>query len=168
MEIIEQQEISKPVKYAGFWLRFVASLIDAIALSIVHYLIILPLVAVLGIGAVTNSFSGENAEVSNGFMAMIVGASFVTSIIMLLINVLYFVIMEASKFQATLGKMALNLKVTNMQGDRINAGQAIGRYFGKIISALILFIGYIMAGLTEKKQALHDIMAGCLVIRDEQ
>ena len=61
--------------------------------------------------------------------------------------------------------MALGLKVTDMEGNRISFGRATGRYFGKIISGMILYIGYIIAGFTEKKQALHDIMANCLVTR---
>ncbi len=73
--------------------------------------------------------------------------------------------MESSKQQATLGKMALSLKVTDMEGNKVSFGRATGRYFGKIISGMIMMIGYILAGLTEKKQALHDMMAGCLVIR---
>jgi len=78
---------------------------------------------------------------------------------------LYFAVMESSKHQGTLGKLALGIKVTDMNGDRISFGRATGRYFGKIISGMIIYIGYIMAGLTEKKQALHDMMASCLVIK---
>jgi uncharacterized RDD family membrane protein YckC len=61
--------------------------------------------------------------------------------------------------------MALSLQVTDLEGKRISFARATGRYFGKIISGMIFMIGYIIAGLTEKKQALHDIMASCLVIR---
>jgi uncharacterized RDD family membrane protein YckC len=52
-----------------------------------------------------------------------------------------------------------------MQGRRISFARASGRYFGKILSSAILMIGYIMAGFTAKKQALHDILADCLVLR---
>lgn len=78
---------------------------------------------------------------------------------------LYFSIMESSKAQATIGKMALSLKVTDMEGNRISFGRATGRFFGKFISEIILMIGFMMAGWTEKKQALHDMMADTLVIR---
>ncbi len=61
--------------------------------------------------------------------------------------------------------MALNLKVTDMEGGPISFGRASLRYFGKILSSMIMMIGYILAGLTEKKQALHDLIAGCLVVR---
>ena len=78
---------------------------------------------------------------------------------------LYFALMESSANQATLGKMAIGIKVTDMSGRRIGFGQATGRYFGKILSSMILLIGYIMAAFTEKKQALHDMLAGCLVVK---
>jgi uncharacterized RDD family membrane protein YckC len=66
---------------------------------------------------------------------------------------------------ATVGKMALSLKVTDMEGQRITFGRATGRYFGKWLSAVILLIGFIMAAFTAKKQALHDILASTLVLR---
>lgn len=78
---------------------------------------------------------------------------------------LYSAVMESSPAQATLGKMAMGIKVTDLDGRPISFGRATGRHFGKIISGLLLLIGYIMAAFTERKQALHDIMAGCLVVR---
>jgi uncharacterized RDD family membrane protein YckC len=78
---------------------------------------------------------------------------------------LYFALMESSGWQATVGKKMIGLKVTTLDGQRIGFGRATGRYFGKIVSALILGIGFLMAGWTERKQALHDMMAGTLVIR---
>ncbi len=170
MEIIDvPQNISTvPTNYAGFWLRFVAYLLDAIILNIVLWVIVLPMLAVLGFS--TFSFSqfsdfGSMDEASQaGMMTMMATAyiGLITSGIVL--NWLYYSLMESSTKQATLGKMALNIKVTDMQGNRITFLNATGRYFGKIISSLIMGIGYIMAGFTEKKQALHDIMAGTLVV----
>jgi len=61
----------------------------------------------------------------------------------------------------------MGIKVTDLNGNRISIGQATGRYFGKILSALILYVGFLMAGFTEKKQALHDIMASCLVVDND-
>jgi uncharacterized RDD family membrane protein YckC len=72
--------------------------------------------------------------------------------------------MESSPFQATIGKVAVGIYVADLQGQRISFGRATGRFFGKILSGAILLIGYLMAGFTEKKQALHDTMAGCLVL----
>jgi uncharacterized RDD family membrane protein YckC len=90
----------------------------------------------------------------------------------IVLRTLYFVVgwsyeagMESSVKQATLGKMAMGLKVTDEQGNRISFARATGRHFAKIISGMILLIGYIMAGFTARKQALHDMIAGTLVIR---
>jgi len=60
--------------------------------------------------------------------------------------------------------MAIGIKVTDLQGDRISYGRANARYWSKFLSTMIFLIGYIMAGFTEKKQALHDIIASCLVV----
>ena len=78
---------------------------------------------------------------------------------------LYFALMESSSKQATLGKMALGIRVTDVNGNRIGFGRATGRHFAKILSGLILGIGFLMAAFTEKKQALHDMIAGTLVVK---
>jgi uncharacterized RDD family membrane protein YckC len=77
---------------------------------------------------------------------------------------LYFALMESSEQQATLGKRIMGIKVVNAQGERIDFGPATGRYFGKILSGLILCVGYMMAGWTERRQGLHDMMAGTFVV----
>lgn len=78
---------------------------------------------------------------------------------------LYFALQESSERQATIGKRAVGIYVTDLQGRRIAFGQATGRYFSKILSGLILDIGYIMVAFTEKKQGLHDMIASTLVMR---
>jgi len=83
----------------------------------------------------------------------------------LVLTWLYYALLESSSWQATLGKKALGLEVTDLAGGRISFGRATGRYFARWISAMTLGIGFIMAGFTEKKQALHDILVGTLVIR---
>ncbi|HEY4678350.1 MAG TPA: RDD family protein, partial [Candidatus Angelobacter sp.] len=77
---------------------------------------------------------------------------------------LYFALQESSAHQATVGKRAMNIYVTDLQGRRISFGQATGRHFSRVLSS-ILAIGYIMVAFTEKKQGLHDIIAGTLVKR---
>ena len=72
--------------------------------------------------------------------------------------------MESSVKRATLGKMALGIAVTDVDGRRITFMRATGRHFAKMISGLILLIGYLMAAWTKKKQGLHDILAGTLVV----
>lgn len=93
----------------------------------------------------------------------IVGTAMITYLALIVLMWLYFAIMESSKFQGTVGKIAIGLVVTDMEGNRISFARATGRYFGKILSSLIFMIGYILAGFTQKKQALHDMLAGTLV-----
>jgi uncharacterized RDD family membrane protein YckC len=78
-------------------------------------------------------------------------------------NWLYEAFMESSTYQATLGKMIFGMKVTDLYGNRISFGRATGRHFAKYISFIIFCIGFIMVGFTERKQGLHDILAGTLV-----
>ena len=78
---------------------------------------------------------------------------------------LYEALMESSSYQATLGKMIFGMKVTDLYGNRISFARAMGRHFAKFLSGMILCIGFIMVGLTERKQGLHDLLAGTLVRR---
>jgi uncharacterized RDD family membrane protein YckC len=112
--------------YAGFWIRFVAYVIDGVLLGIAGSLL-------------------NESYVSVG------------------LGWLYFSLMESSKYQGTLGKIVLNLKVADLKGNRITFGRATGRYFSKILSGLILCVGYMMIGWTQNKQGLHDIIAGTTV-----
>ena len=114
-------------------------------------------VAVLGIGPAPQP--GQPPDAS-----MLVKAQ-MFNLISVLINVSYYALMESSKHQATLGKMALGLKVVDIYGRPISVGRAYGREFAKILSALICLIGYIMAGFSAKKQALHDLIAGTLIVK---
>ena len=86
----------------------------------------------------------------------------------LVVTWLYHALMESSEWQATVGKKALGLVVTDLDGRRVSFWRATGRHFAKIVTNMVpAFIGYIMAGFTEKKQALHDMIAGCLTLRRE-
>jgi uncharacterized RDD family membrane protein YckC len=78
---------------------------------------------------------------------------------------LYFALQESSAHQATIGKRAMGIYVTDLYGRRLSFGQATGRHFSKIISGMILDIGFIMVAFTQKKQGLHDMIAGTLVLR---
>lgn len=156
-------------KYAGFWLRFVAFIIDSIILNIVQWIVILPILGAIGIGVGASTDGFDFASMSEGdaiaMVTAIMGAIFAGGMIGLVINVLYYTLMEASKFQATIGKMALGLKVTDTNGAKIDFVKSLIRQIGKYISGIILMIGYIMAGFTEKKQALHDMIASTLVVK---
>jgi uncharacterized RDD family membrane protein YckC len=153
---------ARRTEYAGFWLRFVAIIIDFVALALVTFPIRLAVFAMFGIHHAFRPGLSERPDALFG--AMIPALLFVTGV-NFIINLLYFSLFESSAWQATLGKKALGLAVTDLEGRRISFGHALGRNLAKIISGLILFIGYIMAGFTAKKQALHDIIAGTLVIK---
>lgn len=170
---MEQQQFY----YAGFWRRFVAYIIDQILIGAVNFAILLPLYLIFGLGIFAfenfegfEKFSNVNStvqyedEYTAAFVIAIIFIALIVGGISIIIQWLYYALMESSSKQATLGKMALGIKVTDMNGNRISFGRATGRFFGKIISGLILNIGYIMAAFTQKKQALHDLMANCLVI----
>jgi len=159
-----QAPVARPtVAYAGFWLRFVAVIIDFIVIYCVRALIFLPFGITTGMG-MHGMFHGRHPQ-DIGELIPMLALVIRIAIISAVIQWLYFSLMESSSWQATLGKKALGLTVTDLEGRRIGFGRATGRYFAKIISTLILFIGYMMAGFTEKKQALHDMIAGTLVLR---
>jgi uncharacterized RDD family membrane protein YckC len=157
--------ISAPLPYAGFWIRFVAYLIDGVVLGIPFFLIVVALVFLFG------GFSLLARRTSVGppdaaFMVPVILGFIFAAVFFLVAQWLYFAGMESSARQATFGKAAMSLRVTDLQGRRLTFGRATGRFFTKIVSNLIpLAIGYIMAGFTEKKQALHDMIASTLVLR---
>lgn len=154
------------VAYAGFWLRFVAYLIDAFISGIGFVILLVPLVLLTGVGAALKGVtSGE--DISDDAAALL-GFGFIFGFVAIafLVGWLYYALSESSSWQATPGKKILNLKVTDLGGQQITFARASGRYFAKIITHMIpLEIGFILAGFTEKKQAVHDMIASCLVLR---
>jgi uncharacterized RDD family membrane protein YckC len=152
--------------YAGFWLRFVALIIDSVVLSVAGAIIAFPLVGAMGLsGLLRGAYGPDGGAMRPEDMLPVMSIVFRFILISAVLKWLYYALLESSSWQATLGKKALGLEVTDLEGRRIGFGRATGRTFAKIISAMILYIGFLMAGFTEKKQALHDMMAGCLVIR---
>lgn len=149
--------------YAGFWLRFVAVIIDFIVIYCVRAILFMPFGISAGMG-MHGLFHGRSSQDMTEILPAL-ALIFRIAIISTVLQWLYFSLMESSAWQGTLGKKALGLTVTDLEGRRIGFGRATGRYFAKIISTIILFIGYMMAGFTEKKQALHDMIAGTLVLR---
>jgi uncharacterized RDD family membrane protein YckC len=142
--------------YAGFWLRLLAYGIDSLVLSVPAAVLLMFLGPALGIRIPPPLMTRNPAALRSLYLldAILLGLSW-----------LYFALMESSPWQATLGKRMLGLAVTDLAGRRISFSRASMRFFGKILSSLILFVGYVMAGFTARKQALHDLLADCLVIR---
>lgn len=130
--------------FAGFWRRLAAWIIDAILTWFITWVLSFVLFIV------------------DIFVDL--GLDVVQFLPGLAIAWVYWAVMESSSYQATLGKQAVGIVVTDLSGRRISFWRATGRHFAKYISALILLIGFIMIGFTEKKQGLHDMMAGTLVV----
>jgi len=151
---------TRMVQYGGFWIRFLAFIIDLIVVQIIVFPVSLIFMTLAGI---TGAMGGADRNVLFGgvwMMAFTIRAIFGGAA-----NWIYEAALESSARQATLGKMALGLKVTDLYANRISFARATGRHFAKYLSGFIFMIGYIMVGFTERKQALHDIIAGTLVIR---
>ncbi len=146
--------------YAGFWLRFLAYVLDSIVIFLMLLIVVVTVTVVFGfvIGAagVGDKMTDKDWEAIGEALAYLIGipAWF-----------LYFSLMECSSWQATPGKKAFGLVVTDLGWKRISFGRALGRNVAKILSALILNIGFLMAGFTQKKQAFHDQISECLVIK---
>ena len=153
------------VEYAGFWLRFLALLIDNAVMGLGFILILIPVIFLTGLRGFLGEFH-PNEDMNDVGIFMLIGFFFLVATASLVVTWLYHALMESSEWQATVGKKVLGLVVTDMAGRRVSFGRSTGRHFGKMLTNLVpAFIGYLMAGFTEKKQALHDMMAGCLVLR---
>ncbi|MBV0934938.1 RDD family protein [Marinobacterium weihaiense] len=151
---MNESEINRE-NYAGFWFRVIAAIVDGIISQIGAIIIVIPLAFVLG-ASMAGTSSQREIEAAGEAFGMIMG---------ILIQWLYFTVSESSSWQATLGKKMFGLKVTDMAGNKIGFGKANARYWSKIISALILLVGFLMVAFTKQKQGLHDIIAGTLVIK---
>jgi uncharacterized RDD family membrane protein YckC len=139
-------------------MRFVATVIDGILVE----LVVIPMGAIVGALIGAAGYAVDMPRVGIHMVTVIIGVT-----LGLLANWIYEAAMESSSKQATVGKMALGLKVTDLEGRRISFPRASGRHFAKLISGVILLIGYIMAGFTQRKQGLHDMIAGTLVQRTQ-
>ncbi len=149
-EKVDEGEERDPASfsYGGFWKRLLAYIIDAIVLFV--FFLIINAIAF---------FAGLEGYLQGDF--------FIGNLFDIVVVWLYYALMESSTEQATLGKIALGMVVVDEKGKRITFGRASGRYFGKIISTLALFMGFVIIGFTGKKQGLHDLFARTLVINKD-
>lgn len=137
--------------YVGFWWRVIAALIDGVILSVVIGIVM----TIFGVSLFSGGASPEAAISAMGLFQLLG----------LIIVVTYDGVMQASSLQATLGKLAIGAIVTDKNGERLSYGKSFLRAICKIPSQMILFIGYLMVAFTARKQGLHDIMAGTLVLK---
>lgn len=146
-------------EYAGFWIRFLALFLDVLVSMVFGCIIGAVVFAVL---------FGVYAASGNNLNTMKATASFlqiVNCLLGLMVGWLYHAFLESSEWQATLGKKLCGLRVCDSQGERLTFVKASIRYVSKFISGAPCWVGYFMAAFTEKKQALHDIIAGTLVVK---
>ena len=155
--------------YAGFWIRVAAHILDNLIVSIPFvFLWSLIIVAVLGAGFFTQL--AHTHPTGAGQVPVAVIGTFILLYLTLLIGRflatwLYHAILESGPHQSTWGKRALGLKVTSFTGRRISFGHATGRYFSSFVTNMTMGIGYLMVAFTDRKQALHDMIAGTLVVK---
>ncbi|MBI5414412.1 RDD family protein [Candidatus Peregrinibacteria bacterium] len=132
-------------RYAGFWIRFLALLIDGIIIAIVSRILFGSQVSATPETGVNFQMSGQ----LNGWQN--------------LVHLIYFIGFWIA-LSATPGKMACGLKIISQDGSKLRPAQAVGRYFAMILSGIILFIGFLMAGFDDRKRALHDRLAKTYVV----
>jgi uncharacterized RDD family membrane protein YckC len=140
------------MQYGGFWMRVIAYIIDTIILMVVLF----PLIFIFGTSTVETTATGFSTSARSD--------SPVLNLVFGLIALAYFAGFESSSMQATPGKRAMGLVVSDAQGRRISVLRAVGRYFAKILSSMIMFIGFIMVAFTARKQGLHDMICSTLVV----
>lgn len=150
-QIMSEQQLS--VSYGGFWKRLAAYIIDWIILLFISFVLMILFGLFL-------AYLGKNPDNESAML----GVSFIGDLMTLCITWFYYAGMESSSKQATFGKSLLGMKVTDLNGERISFLRSSVRYFSKILSILIFFIGFIMIAFTAKKQGLHDMIAGTLVV----
>jgi uncharacterized RDD family membrane protein YckC len=164
---VPQQQFALPQlrpRYAGFWLRAVSSLIDRVILSSIFGVIASFRPAVFLILPDPNTQNVPPATFQE-FLMSIPHPTPEGFLVLLLLMWIYYAAFESSAWQATPGKKLLRLYVTDHSGRRITFSRASFHNIGRMISEMTFWIGYIPAAFTEKKQALHDIIAGCMVLR---
>ena len=157
--------------YAGFWLRVVAALIDGLLIGI-PFVVMAVAIFASALPMIRDISATQNPNPFL-FISLFFPRLLLLAALGLVGTWLYWSLLESSSWQATLGKKALGLYVTDLTGARLTFGRASGRFFAgrgiayvPSVGGLYFLIDCIMAGVTEKKQALHDMIAGCLVQRN--
>jgi uncharacterized RDD family membrane protein YckC len=153
-----------PSVYGGFWIRLLAHIIDHIILGAVaaplFFVTVLPSIIRIAQQA------DRDQEPSPEMIITIISSAFVYIALAFVGQWLYEALLTSSSWQATIGKRILHLKVVDEAGNRISFGRATGRFFAKILSSMLMCIGFIMIAFTDRKRGLHDMLAGTLVVKN--
>lgn len=145
---------SADVVYAGFVRRLAAFLLDGLVISLINFVLFAVLILVFGLSVLKHG--GEPDPADMAWILLVYPVAFG-------VRFLYYSLQESSVHQATLGKRALGIKVTDLEGQRISWKHATGRWFAAALSYLTMYVGFLLAAFTERKQALHDMAASTLV-----
>ena len=151
--------------FKGFWIRFVAAIIDSILLIIAFVVLTIPIMLVLG--GLGGLLGGEEGAFGAGLMGLLLAV-----LVFTILQLLYKPLMEASEFQGTLGKYMLGMKVVKADGERLDMSTSFVRSIVYLVcmallSLLVPVLAFIMIGFTEQKQGLHDIVAKTFVVPKE-
>jgi len=158
--------VSRGFAYAGFWVRFLAYFIDRVILGLAILALFIPLLFLTGLAGNLETISRSHGRPDPAFVGSLIAVALEFVLIAVVVQWLYHGYLESGERQGTWGKQAMGIYVTDLTGNRISFGNASGRFFAKIVSGMIpLGIGYIMAAFTERKQALHDMIASTLVLQ---
>jgi uncharacterized RDD family membrane protein YckC len=149
-------------RYAGFWIRFVALIIDAIIMTVVGTILTLPL-RLLMVGSTVTAVQSQDPAAALAMLPAMMGMLGISMLVNIALGLAYEGYFVSNK-GGTIGKLALGLQIIHVDGSRLTFAQAIGRYFARLLSAIILYIGFIMAGFDPEKRALHDRICNTLVI----
>jgi uncharacterized RDD family membrane protein YckC len=150
-------------RYAGFWIRFLARVIDAIIVGFVSFIIRIPLAFLMGGGALVSLGGDQSPTAALAALPMIMALAGISFLIQVALGAAYEGYFLSSR-GATPGKMVLGLKVVRADGGPLSPGLAVGRFFALYLSAFILLIGFIMAAFDPEKRALHDRVCNTRVI----
>jgi uncharacterized RDD family membrane protein YckC len=145
--------------YGGFWIRVAAYVLDSIILSAVF----IPLFLIFCLPVIMRTANQPNWE--QGPPPELFGIIFLLVPVFWIIQWLYESLLTSSRWQGTLGKRILRLKVTDDFGNKITFARATGRFFGKILSGMVMYVGFIMVAFMERKRGLHDIICSTQVLR---
>ena len=141
------------LRFAGFWIRFAAYIIDAVLVQIGAY----------ALGALVGAIMAQAVLISDQAMEL-TNVQIASGAVGLIWAFVYYLVSQAGRWQATPGKRLLGLRIIRTDGQRVGVGLALGRYLSYIVSALILSIGFLMIGWTDQKKGLHDMMCGTRVV----
>jgi uncharacterized RDD family membrane protein YckC len=151
---VDDEQAERTLQYAGFWIRFLAWLIDRFVLAGISFVVFM----LMGMVVIVIEEAGGGGERVNA-----VGA-WVALAVLYAVGWLYYACMEASRAGATLGKLAVGLRVLDIDGERPTFVQTSVRFFARLASAITLGFGFLMIAFTKRKQSMHDMGANTIVV----